>query len=190
MTAADQTPTTERCCKHPKCPGDSLCCCQTPTTDSERDERAVALCSADDTREHHDQTDDHPCTRCRQTADSERVEQIRARVEAATKGPWESYTVPESKGEACYSAVEIGDHEVRLDWLYGSGLDANFIAQARDDIPYLLDLLAEQTSTIERVRKVRDKHWGTLNSLLANEINTALGSQRTEGQRCLPPSAA
>lgn len=27
-------------------------------------EQANALCTADDTWEHHDQTDDHPCTRC------------------------------------------------------------------------------------------------------------------------------
>lgn len=25
---------------------------------------AVELCNADDTYDHHDQTDDHPCTRC------------------------------------------------------------------------------------------------------------------------------
>ena len=45
MSAADQAPVAnnERCCKHPKCPGDSLCCRQTPTTDSERDERAVEI---------------------------------------------------------------------------------------------------------------------------------------------------
>lgn len=69
--------------------------------------------------------------------DQARIAAIRARVEQATKGPW--WTGPHYK---CDVDTPLGT--VRSHALYSpqAAADALFIANAREDIPYLLDLLA------------------------------------------------
>jgi hypothetical protein len=70
------------------------------------------------------------------------LESIRARVEAATEGPWEVCDAEQTvrvvdgrhSGEIMYDrSMESGD-----DWAEAYQLDADFIAHARTDIPLLL----------------------------------------------------
>lgn len=66
---------------------------------------------------------------------AERIEQIRARAEAATSGPW--------KADGLAGDLTSGDIVIAevLSWWQR---DAEFIAAAREDVPYLLGLLAER----------------------------------------------
>lgn len=93
--------------------------------------------------------------------DQQRIAEIAARCERATPGPWEYFdngfdgeirsTTARSKyigepkiicgGEPC---------EGRID----NCPDAHFIAHAREDIPYLLDLLAEREKEIGRLQSI------------------------------------
>jgi hypothetical protein len=68
----------------------------------------------------------------------ERLKKIRQRVEKASAGPWVSLRGEESKivgpsGSRFSASVE-----------FGSCYDEEFIAHARQDIPYLLNLLKEK----------------------------------------------
>ena len=88
--------------------------------------------------------------------DAERIAEIRARVEAATPGPWEQGMIGDSLiNEVDYSAsfgfIEV-NAELSDDGQYGVA-DATFIAASRQDIP---DLLAE----VERLSAERDM-WHT-----------------------------
>jgi hypothetical protein len=85
--------------------------------------------------------------------DQERLAQIEARAEAASAGPWET-TLHEdqrygTKGYAWVLAKVIpGAHELNIikvcheDWP-PTPSDAEFIAHARQDIPWLLQRLRE-----------------------------------------------
>jgi hypothetical protein len=73
--------------------------------------------------------------------DSERLEEIRAREEKATPGPWDSWRIDPSNA---WSKWSFGNTQVNPDDLYKP--DAEFIAHAREDIPFLLD-------EIERLRR-------------------------------------
>ena len=68
-----------------------------------------------------------------------RLEEIKARAEAATEGPWEAL-----------DADENGMHAVAVDGTVlvevGDFCDAEFIAHARDDIPHLLALVESLTA--------------------------------------------
>lgn len=124
------------------------------------------------------------------TTDSERVAQIRARVNAATDGPWVTHDVSETKGEEpyywvwqesklpYYGAVFLtGDPcephgsigEVPVAGATGNAQEnanSEYIAHSRQDIPFLLDLVATQAATLERVR---DLHAGEV--LSAGEVS-------------------
>ena len=63
------------------------------------------------------------------TDNTDRLAQIRARVEAATPGPWTSKT------------------------LHTTLADATFIADSRVDVPYLLDLVASLTAERDEYRR-------------------------------------
>jgi len=130
--------------------------------------------------------------------DSERVEQIRARVEATTPGPW-----PLALNRAGHLHFTTGPFTA---WNERQRQNVEFVAAARDDIPWLLALLAEQAATIKLLIATRtedlDYQRGLeasitrVTSLVRNvgnesmgpefvacyEALTALGSQRTEGQ--------
>ncbi|MFE2850639.1 hypothetical protein ACFXJO_05825 [Streptomyces lavendulae] len=85
--------------------------------------------------------------------DANRLAEIRAREQAATKGPWELYP---KYGEAFYAylggnaLVGVGD----LD--FGDGEDANadrsFVLAAREDVPFLLVAVTERDATIDELR--------------------------------------
>ena len=60
------------------------------------------------------------------------LDAVRADLRRATPGPWEAGSFPDAPWDPAHSFVEIGEHEVRLDWLDGSALDALLIARAPD----------------------------------------------------------
>ena len=77
---------------------------------------------------------------------TDRIEEIRARVEAATPGPWER------KGDIIWHEYEPNEPfsgpplVVRDDHIAGG--NADFIAHVREDIPYLLARIEELEATI------------------------------------------
>lgn len=76
-----------------------------------------------------------------------RIDEIRARVEAATKGPWflsypgTSVRAPNGNYLAEYTTGEDGGTE-----------DAEFIAHAREDVPQLLSLLDRAVELLDECR--------------------------------------
>lgn len=104
---------------------------------------------------------------------SEELAAIRARVEAATPGPWVSYTnAPHEAAEArppsgcsvdSRAAENVllwaGRHRDREGGFYDDSVvddvvmraDATFIAHARQDVPRLCDEVARLTSEVERL---------------------------------------
>ena len=80
---------------------------------------------------------------------TDRLDEIRARTEAATPGPWRAYgnTVEQEK-TGCHQVVGTeftGGGYMAYERLTTKDEDATFIAHAREDIPYLL-------AEIERLR--------------------------------------
>lgn len=80
---------------------------------------------------------------------SERVNEIAARVEAATPGPWRVAKSREPEGfnpGAIICQSDDAEFEERalaqLNYHFPHAEDAAFIAHARDDVPYLLAALA------------------------------------------------
>ncbi|MFE2140250.1 hypothetical protein ACFXA3_00525 [Streptomyces sp. NPDC059456] len=87
--------------------------------------------------------DTAPCT-C-QPVPQDRLAEIRARAQAATKGPWEVEDDRESLTRWVVS--ETGFLSANLGYVGNANQDdAKFIAAARDDIPWLL-------AEIDRLRK-------------------------------------
>lgn len=89
------------------------------------------------------------------------TEAIRARADAATPGPWQVYDAHDGDGSAPLWAVantayfaDDGDADpFQAPVHYGCREDAEFIAHARDDVPALLELLAERGATIAQLRE-------------------------------------
>lgn len=80
---------------------------------------------------------------------TERLSAIRSRLEAATSGPWSSMTEETADGENIYYTVEGKDESGRnymIADLVNTSLqgshDAEFMSEARQDIPWLLERLA------------------------------------------------
>ena len=71
------------------------------------------------------------------------LDAIRARADAATRGPWNVTSV---EWAGCFY-VEGRDHEPLVED------DRDFIAHARADIPALLDALDAAVAAIERLKK-------------------------------------
>jgi hypothetical protein len=79
----------------------------------------------------------------------QRIAEIKARAEAATPGPWYvplyGFTIDtDEKHLLCMTGVSVSE---QVD------CDMRFIARAREDIPYLLDLLAERDAELKRLQK-------------------------------------
>jgi hypothetical protein len=86
------------------------------------------------------------------TATTERLDAITARLDAATPGPWRTWKDDGGRrGSAVETAwahdVDGSDTELITDWC--SVADAEFIADARTDIPFLLDLARKQAAALE-----------------------------------------
>ncbi len=82
--------------------------------------------------------------------DASRLAAIRARVEAATEGPWEACT---------WDAMERPHVSTANQHNHGHDLpftpsDAEFIAHAREDVPALLDEVERLTAALEATRPV------------------------------------
>jgi hypothetical protein len=93
--------------------------------------------------------------------DSARTEEIRARVEKASCGPWKVLRGKDDGHDWMLAQFGAGldDEAVRLhtDGVRGEGLsdadaDAEFCAHARSDVPYLLTELTALREEVERVR--------------------------------------
>lgn len=65
------------------------------------------------------------------------LDAIEARYTKATEGPWDAYVGFDDQGTP-YCAVEVEDTEVPVARFHGGFYDADFIAQARTDVPALL----------------------------------------------------
>ena len=81
---------------------------------------------------------------------SDRLNEIRARAEAATPGPWREL-------DAAYGMIvhDTGPDSAQIVVLADSrfgGPDSTFIAHAREDIPYLLAEVGYLLDEIERLR--------------------------------------
>jgi hypothetical protein len=94
---------------------------------------------------------------------ADRLDEIRARADAATPGPWGVWTSMDNTRDILSEAEHPA---VPLAGLYGrdgsehptagEDADAEFIAAARSDIPYLLDRLAASEQEAARLRAERD----------------------------------
>ena len=84
-----------------------------------------------------------------------RIEEIRARLEAATPGPWEfsnSSDVRESKGEFRAPNPHNG---FMLVGPWTNDADAAFIAHSREDVPFLLAEVTKLRAIIEEAKTLR-----------------------------------
>lgn len=90
----------------------------------------------------------------------QRLREIEERVSKATPGPWRAVCEATAEETACgrdvYSLtgpewVEEGDYS-----FFGEH-DAQFIAHARDDVPWLLSLLREREEEIRRLRTLLER---------------------------------
>ena len=90
----------------------------------------------------------------------DRIDEIRARVEKASRGPWELYCAELRRGLGV-EVIEVLSHgKPIIKWPGFDGVDlsgekkrhnADFMAHAREDIPYLLTALAEKDKRIEEL---------------------------------------
>jgi hypothetical protein len=74
-----------------------------------------------------------------------RMDSIRARLEAATPGPW---LVRGGQLTSRFSVGSVDGHPVGLTY---APADADFVAHARDDIEWLLDQLEQIGASIRQV---------------------------------------
>ena len=90
----------------------------------------------------------------------DRIEEIRARAEKASRGPWELYCAELRRGLGV-EVIEVLSHgKPIIKWPGFDGVDlsgekkrhnADFMAHAREDIPYLLIALASKDKRIEEL---------------------------------------
>jgi len=112
---------------------------------------------------------------------TDRLREIEQRCEKATRGPWEWESFPvvlnELGKKEFPEGIELSHTWIRTSWVNGQmkdkmpivfstfcpyiepehdvdveEKDADFIAHAREDIPYLLSVIKEQAEEIERLR--------------------------------------
>ena len=88
------------------------------------------------------------------------IDEIKARVEKATPGPWSVWPDEEDDGYDTFSVLDSEDGRLGLSGFYGRNAleNAEFIAHARQDIPDLLEALTAANAEIERL-KDSDQKW-------------------------------
>lgn len=119
----------------------------------------------------------------------EQLDAIQARADAATEGPWrtgdfgypgqdEPSSIIIHRGPFNWRAINEGEYVAAMPaWDSQEGANAEFIANARTDVPALLALVREQAAAIERVRALADDY-----ALIdADDLRAALTA--TEGAR-------
>jgi hypothetical protein len=102
--------------------------------------------------------------------DPKTLDEIQARADAATKGPWEVANAPEEIGKWVRRRwIPEGDDRVHsqmiADRMLGRGGDAAFIAHAREDVPAL----------VAEVRRLNAKYGQLLDALAQNRAPVARG---------------
>lgn len=85
-----------------------------------------------------------------------RLEEIRARAEKATPGPWTPLWVPSGMPTECCKFGAVGPDGLETVRIWNQP-DVEFVAAARTDIPYLLDLHAAQGGRIAELALDRDE---------------------------------
>lgn len=90
-----------------------------------------------------------------------RLQEIKQRAERATKGPWNAYTYGEEapslnfKDKLTYVRVESENQIVGFIYCDQVGkphlCDSGFIAHAREDIPYLINMVDGMQGLIEEL---------------------------------------
>ena len=88
---------------------------------------------------------------------ADRLAEIRARAEAATPGPWREPRNGLGLGWTIFPKNSKGWSIATCD----SGTDADFIAHAREDVPYLLERVAKLQEHID-VSTVSVDEWNAL----------------------------
>lgn len=108
-------------------------------------------------------------------SDTERIAAIRRRAETATAGAWgwhyyDGYTAlsafePPGGGEGINPVLSVAERDMDdlVDYVQVTRSDAEFIAHAREDIPWLLDALTKAEERTARVQALLDDmrgaHW-------------------------------
>lgn len=107
-----------------------------------------------------------------------RLDEIEKRCAMATNGPWQVY----SRVGSSYSSIispagdaELGNWMVaeRVQW----NVDAAFIAAARTDVPWLIDMVIKTASTIRALQTDRDR-WIERETIYKSQIEA--GAKRIE----------
>lgn len=113
---------------------------------------------------------DHLCLDCRKElmfhstspTDSQRLDEIRRRAEAATPGPWENIYPNVDEGDI---RVQVYHLEKRTVVHYSDAIawkikdkDAEFIAHSREDIPWLLEQLAARDARDAEIAALKPKN--------------------------------
>ena len=128
-----------------------------------------------------------------------RIAEIQQRCEAATPSPWEveKYYHDEPYEQFIKSAAVVSTYEdgskgtiTRNNWSNPVVADLEFIAHAREDIPYLLAQLAERDKEIERLQE--SQRWIPVSERLPKKDSnpmrdTDAGIQKVRGWICHNP---
>jgi DNA repair exonuclease SbcCD ATPase subunit len=125
-----------------------------------------------------------------------RITEIRQRLEQATKGPWRAMSagncVMENGRGAAIAEVEGLPrpwNPVWVGWEVAKNYfktflrqeDAEFIAHAREDVPYLLDALAASQSQVEQLQQIIRDHESGVENL--HRVIVRMEQELTEAQQ-------
>ena len=94
-----------------------------------------------------------------------RLNEIEARANAATEGPWEGIRYPDGLLGRVIASDELG---VCIAEDFPDDADAKFIAHARTDVPWLLEQVKLRDKALEAVLEMHE---------LAQPITAAFGTQ-------------
>lgn len=86
-------------------------------------------------------------------SDEQRLAEIRSRADAATPGPWLVGGAPNATWQQVYCPR---DNNLNVVQSMRGGRDASFVAHAREDIPWLLDLVRQQARVIADLQEESD----------------------------------
>ena len=115
------------------------------------------------------------------------LDAIEARLEAATPGPWTAQNLEAdhghqgifwvsnlSEGSKTIAEVDANDDGVEVVWSFK---DAEFIAHARTDIPFLLDLVRKQEDLLTAVLDLANVSGRRGWRINADDIRKTLGAE-------------
>lgn len=107
-----------------------------------------------------------------------RIEAIRQRAEQATKGPWSYERCEDERGGIDYDIESWSKPARRRDTKIACGcdsrFDAEFIANAREDVPYLLSLLDTRDAALRALVEQLGTIWNDERNCNAARADMAL----------------